>query len=174
MMITPRSSYRPFQRLALFGVLLIISSGAQSHPPSIQIEVMASRTSWSDKEFAGHAFMCISIPLSSGIKEDCFGFYPRDGVKGIIGGPGITNSEFAKNASRFSRVTISMKRPIADEGRRQILRLIDDWNAREYNLTHQSCIDFVNTVAKTLGWRTPPRIQTDLPATFLKKLVDAN
>lgn len=143
-------------------------------PPSIQVEVMASEVSWSNQEFVGHAFMCISIPLSSGIKEDCYGFYPRNTVAGLIGGPGLTASEANKNPSRFSRITISYKRPITDEQRRAILKLVDEWNTHEYRLTNQSCIDFVNSVAQKLEWKTPPRVATDLPEAFLRKLVEAN
>jgi hypothetical protein len=79
-----------------------------------------------------------------------------------------------RNPSRFSRVTVSIKKPISDADRRSVLKLTDDWNKKKYDLTDQSCIDFVNSVGKLLGWNTPPRVSTDLPETFLKKLVDAN
>jgi hypothetical protein len=141
---------------------------------SIQLEVMASRTSWTNAEFVGHAFMCIAIPISTGIKEDCFGFYPRKGGKAFIGGPGVVNSEFQKNPRRFSRVTVSFKRPISEDQRRQIISMIDGWNSKDYNLTHRNCIDFVNSIAQMLGWRTPTRVPTDLPETYLRKLVEAN
>jgi hypothetical protein len=156
-------------------LLCVNAVSRTSPPPSVQIEVMASEVSWTNQEFVGHAFICISIPVNSGIKEDCYGFYPKtNSVAGFIGGPGLTDSEFNRNPSRFSRVTVSYKRPITDEQRRAILKLVDEWNTHAYKLTNQSCIDFVNSVAQKLEWKTPPRVVTDFPETFLKKLVKAN
>jgi len=158
--------------VSLFGV----NAASTTPPPTpIQVELMASEVSWTNQEYVGHAFMCISIPLNSGIKEDCYGFYPKtNSVVGFIGGPGLTDSEFDRKPSRFSRVTVSYKKPITDEQRRAILKLVDEWNTKAYNLTDQSCLDFVNSVAQKLKWKTPPRVATDLPETFLKKLVAAN
>ena len=142
---------------------------------SIKIEFMASDVSWVEQEYVGHAFMCISIPLNSGIKEDCFGFYPRSNSPlAFIGGPGVTVSEFEKKPSRFSRITLSIKKPITEDQRRAILKLVNDWNSGNYNLRNQSCIDLVDSAARTLGWTTPPRVASDLPERYLKKLSDAN
>src|SRR5258708_37814388 len=92
--------------VALYVTLFSSGYADTASPPPIQIEFMASATSWTNNEYVGHAFLCISIPLNSGIKEDCYGFYPRSSSpKGFIGGPGVTVSEFQKNPSRFSRVT---------------------------------------------------------------------
>lgn len=71
-------------------------------------------------------------------------------------------------------MTVSYKKPITEEQRRAILKLVDEWNTKAYNLTDQSCIDFFNSVTQKLNWKTPPRVATDLPETFLKKLVAAN
>jgi hypothetical protein len=168
--------------LALVGCVLLMATGYSSPvptlpepPPPIQVEFMASETSWTKQEYVGHAFMCISIPLNSGVKEDCYGFYPRvNSLSGYVGGPGVAVSEFQKNPSRFSRVNVSIKKPITDEQRRAILKLVNEWNSKKYDLTDQSCIDFVNTIAQKLNWRTPKREATDLPETYLKKLADAN
>ena len=52
----------------------------------INLEIMASRVSTIKGEFTGHAFMCIALLLNSGIKEDCYGFYPKtDNIKGYVG-----------------------------------------------------------------------------------------
>lgn len=144
-------------------------------PPPIQIQFMASTTSWTNAEYVGHAFMCISIPLNAGVKEDCFGFYPKPGGRfAFVGGPGVTEPEFVKKPSRFSRVTVSVKNSITEEQRRRVLKLTNAWNAKTYDLTDQSCIDFVNSIAQALSWATPDRVSTDLPETFLRKLADAN
>ncbi len=90
--------------------------------------------------------MVISTRVGNGSKEDAFGFFPHPSYpsRAIIGGPsGAVSSEFVKDASRFSRVTVSMQRPISDAQRRTILNHIDQWNARDYKLTSESCIDFV-------------------------------
>jgi hypothetical protein len=141
---------------------------------SVQVELMAATASWEAGEI-GHAFMCISIPVGSGIKEDCYGFYPRVPGKAVVFGPGVVASEpTAEHITRFSRIAVSFKRPISDEQRRQIIKMTDAWNSRDYNFTSQNCIDFVDSIAHLLGWTTPPRVATDLPVTYLKKLVDAN
>jgi hypothetical protein len=140
----------------------------------IEIQLMAARPSWSDNEFVGHAFLCVIVHMNSGTKEDCFGFYPLEGGAGFIGGPGEVAAEFQKNPARFSRITVSMRRPITEEQRRRVYAMINEWNSKSYHLTHQSCNDFVNAVAQMLGWKVPPRVGTDFPETFLGKLRDAN
>jgi hypothetical protein len=157
--------------------IVIIAFLSFANTPStqqIQVEFMASKLSWGAREFVGHAFMCISVPVGAGIKEDCYGFYPKEGGKGVIQGPGVINPEFQKNPARFSRVTVSIKKPITLEQRRQILTMVDEWDTKDYDLIDQNCNDFINSIAQALGWNTPPRDRTDLPETFLKKLKEAN
>jgi len=159
--------------------ILVIAFFSSAIPAFAQheVEFMAARPSWADSEFVGHAFMVISTRVANGSKEDAFGFYPRksDSSSATIGGPsGIVESEFTKNPARFSRITNSMRRPITDEERRTLIDTVNEFNRRDYRLTNQSCIDFVNTAAQKLGWNTPPRESTDLPTTFLSKLEAAN
>jgi hypothetical protein len=139
----------------------------------ITVEFMAAKPSWTNHEFVGHAFLCIHVPTRSGIKEDCFGFYPKDGV-GIIGGPGTVISEFERNPSRFSRVTVSVTKTISLEQRQGLYKVIKDWNAHHYQFTDPNCIDFVVAAASAIGMHAPPRAGTQLPADYLKKLKDAN
>lgn len=156
----------------LFAVFLGRTISAQS----IQVEFVASNVSWTNSEYTGHAFMCIILPTGSGPKEDCYGFYPRNsGIKGFIGGPGVVQSEFQKKPSRFSRITTSIrKNSISEDQRRAILKLVNDWNNKNYDLTNQSCIDFVAAVAKEINWEVPSREATELPETYLNKLKYAN
>jgi hypothetical protein len=159
--------------LSVLAFHAVRSADAVGAPP-MTVELMAAKPSWVDKQFVGHAFLCLAVPVGSGVKEDCFGFYPVGG-KAFIGGPqGIVQSEFVKSPTRFALVTISLKKPITDQQRREVYRMIKDWNSKQYHLTHQSCIDFVDSVARTLDWHTPPRVPTDLPEAYLTKLVNAN
>src|SRR6266849_1412697 len=88
----------------------------------ITLEVMGLRTSWADKEFTGHAFLCIALDLQSGIKEDCYGFYPTgSGATAAIAGSGGLSSEFTRNPTRFSRVDASVKKTITPDQRRVVL-----------------------------------------------------
>lgn len=156
-------------------MLLGLSQVDTMEAETLGIQFMASETSWTDGEFVGHAFICLSVYLNSGIKEDCFGFYPREGEKKpFIGGPGVVKSEFQKNPNRFSRISVSFTTPISYVQRGQIIGMIDEWNSKNYDLTNQSCIDFVNSIAKALNLITPTRSATDLPVTYLRNLSNVN
>src|SRR3954470_18399768 len=41
----------------------------------------------------GHAFLCMRYMLKQGVKEDCWGFYPKNALAYVYG-PGIVDSEF--------------------------------------------------------------------------------
>lgn len=141
----------------------------------ILLELMASRVSVVNGEFTGHAFMCIELLLNNGIKEDCYGFYPKiDNIHGYIGGPGVVQSEFQKNPDRFSRVEQSIKKPLSPAQRGKILGLVNDWDKTNYSLTQQQCVDFIRSVAAAAGLKLPPRDGTDFPTDFLKKLKALN
>lgn len=141
----------------------------------ITLELMASKVSTINGEFTGHAFMCLALLLNSGIKEDCYGFYPRENtVKGYIGGPGVVDGEFQKNPSRFTRITQSLTILISDGQRRTILGLVNEWNTKNYDLTRQQCVDFVRAVATAAGLKVPPRNTTDFPVDLLTKVKNLN
>ncbi|HEX8213766.1 MAG TPA: hypothetical protein VF584_26605 [Longimicrobium sp.] len=144
-------------------------------PPPLSIELMGARPSWTNAQYVGHAFMCISVPTNVGPREDCLGFYPSPTAdKAYIGGPGVTSSEFQQAPGRFSLVTVSLRRTITADQRTAIYRMMDDWNRRQYRLLDSSCIDFVASVAQTIGMATPPRIATELPEAYLRRLKTAN
>ena len=141
----------------------------------ITLQIMASRVSTINGEYTGHAFMCIALLLNSGIKEDCYGFYPKaDNIKGYIGGPGVINSEFHKKPSRFSRVDQSLIVPISESQRRAILGLVNDWDSKNYDLTKQHCVDFIRSVAVAAGLKVPDRVGSDFPADLVAKLKTLN
>jgi hypothetical protein len=162
-----------FKKEMLILVALLVSVVffvGQGMAQEIRVEFMASDVSWTNSEYTGHAFMCISITTNTGIKEDCYGFYPKEGSKGFIGGDGVIEEEFKKNPSRFSRIGISLRKRINENIRVEILKLVNDWNNKPYDLTDQSCIDFVVAVLKLTNWTLPARNLTETPRDYLKKV----
>jgi len=156
-------------RLVASAVLLLFAIPAKAQ---YEIEFMAP-PSWSDAESFGHAFMIISTPVGNGIKEDSYGFYSV-GTKGVIIAPGVIKSEFTENPRRFSRISVSIRGPITVAQRREVLKLVAEWNEKYYSLPARNCIDFVHAVASCLGWRVPPRDRFESPATYLRRLKALN
>ncbi|MBD2745786.1 hypothetical protein IC232_03655 [Microvirga sp. BT688] len=162
---------RPFLAiLCLLTGLVGAGKEAASAPGDIFVEFYGSQVSWTSAEYVGHAFTCIALHLNNGIKEDCYGFYPKQGGKGLIDGPGIIKSELKENPTRFSRISTTVKAKISEEQRRQILALANDWNARGYTLTDSNCIDFVHDAAGKIGLKRPDRSSFQLPAAYLQEL----
>jgi hypothetical protein len=160
-------------------LMLLVAFCALGYPAAaadeIYLELMASRVSIINGEFTGHAFMCIELLLNNGVKEECYGFYPKaDNIKGYIGGPGVIQSEFQKKPDRFSRVDQSVKAKITIEQRSKILGIVNNWDKADYSLTKQQCVDFINSVAIAAGLKTPPRNTTDFPLDYLIKLKSMN
>src|SRR6516162_6712686 len=89
--------------------LVVLTFSAAAAPGDIMLELMASPAKFTDSLSLGHAFFCVEYQLNSGIKEDCFVFYPKTTSGMFVGGPGVTNSEFQKNPQRFSNVVSSYK-----------------------------------------------------------------
>jgi hypothetical protein len=137
---------------------------------SIQVELMASNVSWDQGEYVGYGFMNLIIPTANGaLREDYFGFFPKPGgTKGFIGGPGIAEPAYQKKPTRFPRITVSIRKKITLDQYKAIIRMTNDWNAKNYDLTNQSCIDFVASVAKEVNWLIPGRV--DLPEAYLNQL----
>src|SRR5690242_12658216 len=143
-----------FNKLLALATLLIVSGlvSGEANAQDLHVEFAASDISWTHSEYTGHAFMCLIVNTNTEPKEDCYGFYPKDGSKGFIGGPGVVQSEFRKNPTRYSRLVKSIRKRITEDQRRGVLRLVNDWNTKNYDLTDQSCIDFVASVAKEINW----------------------
>jgi hypothetical protein len=158
---------------ALAAAVITGSVGQCAAQGPITVEFMAAKPSWTNHEFVGHAFLCVRIPTRQGIKEDCFGFYSKDGV-GVIAGPGKVVSEFERNPSRFSRITVSVTKAISPEQRGRLYQVIRDWNAQHYQFMDPNCIDFVVAAATAIGMHAAPRADTQLPEVYLRKLKDAN
>jgi hypothetical protein len=160
----------------LVAVLSVSGLAARTGAPGeISLTLMASTSSWADQEFVGHAFMCIGYHLNSGIQESCYGFYPRlAGPGAFVGGPGVSLSEFLRNPSRFSRVTVSVTRVISEAQRRAVLAEVNRWNQQDYRLVTSNCINFVDAVARAGGLTSPGTRPSEMPAAYLGRLKTAN
>ncbi len=120
----------------------------------------------------GHAFVCISYHLSSGIKEDCFGFYPASsGNEAVIGGDSL-NDEFQKNPDRFSNVSWSLKKKLGSTQRQSFFQIVNDANSRTFSLTKYNCGDFVFDAVQAIGWSNVSKGL--LPEPYVRDLVVVN
>lgn len=162
---------RPVVLALVAAWLLLLPGPARAAPGDIMLEIMGAEVSWANREYVGHAFLCIALHLNSGIKEDCYGFYPASTTAvGRVSGPGVVSGEVGRNPTRFARVGAAAKRTITEDQRRAVLRAIDGWNARNYNLTDTNCIDLVHEVAGVVGMRRPDRGATQLPLAYVREL----
>lgn len=150
--------------------------GAQSdRDGSYQLVFMGAQVAYESREFVGHAFACLQIRVGIGMKEECFGFYPRaDSALAFIGSAGMTDEETRRNPTRFSRIGKSLTVGISAAEMRSVRSAVKNWNGRRYSLTHQNCIDFIGSMAQAVGLRVPPRVRTEFPVHFVTALADAN
>jgi hypothetical protein len=183
-------------RFLLLTVLLgasVVTAPAQA-PPSISVQFVSrgmqptlheiARGDFSHEPSTGHIFMIVSVPTLHGPKEEAYGFYPKgDSLTGLIKGPGLTRSEYRcgsnddcdpsnyqKLLKRMSESDASVRIPITEEDRRKIIGEVETWNHKEYRLTTDNCIDFVNAVVKDLGYPTPDRHPLQKPDKYLEEL----
>ncbi|MBS0642932.1 MAG: hypothetical protein JSS43_23965 [Proteobacteria bacterium] len=151
------------------------TSGLVEISSNIQLEIMASPAGFAQGPSLGHAFMCIEMLLNQGIKEDCFGFYPKNGGTELaVGGPGVVNNEFDKNPVRFSNIIASGKWPLSINLRASILAAINNYDTGHYALTDANCIDFIDAIARIAGLKTPSRSPLQTPAKYVQGLVQMN
>ncbi|MBY3575464.1 hypothetical protein HFN65_31490 [Rhizobium laguerreae] len=156
---------------------LQLSAPARAAPGDIYAEIMAvpSGSSISGQEWfaTGHAFICISLHLNSGIKEDCYGFYSVGNTieEVLVGGSDLLD-EFNETPSKWANINWSFKKKISVQQRLDLLRLIDAANIRDYQLFKYNCGDFVYDVVQKLGWENTAKGL--LPDTYVRDLVAKN
>lgn len=161
--------------IALMIFVLGMDAHALAAPGDIVVEFMASSVGWADGPSLGHAFACLALHLSSGVKEDCYGFYSKaGGADMFVGGPGVVANEFRKNPDRFAQITASAQQTIDTDRRRAVLAAIDDFNSRTYKLTETNCVALVDRVAKAAGMKSPPVAATTTPAAYVRALAALN
>lgn len=166
----------PIAVLSTALTVMLVAQTSRADPGDIYVDIMSSSTSWANNSAFGHAFLCISYHLNSGIKEECFGFYSRaTGAAMLIGGPGtLDNEAMAKRPDRFAEITASVAVKMDEARRKRVFQLTNDWNAKSYKLTDSNCIDFVHAVAGELGLKRPDRSKTQTPTAYVSGLKSLN
>lgn len=149
-----------------------LGCGTVSAAPGDIYAEIAARPAFTSWNTFGHAWVCIAHHLNSGIKEDCYGFYPSNTAgEGIIGGSDLAN-EFKKDPAKIGLASWSMRKKITVSQYRSFQGLVNEYNGRRWTATSDHCGDFVRAAAARFGWSAPPR-QT-LPSPWVKSLVAAN
>ena len=149
--------------------VIVLAQGLAAGEPSIQF--MATGANWSDGSFTGHAFVCIQLPTNSGIKEDCFGFYPRT-AGSIFGGPGVVDSEFdftAHPPCRFANIQVSVAKTITVAQRQRVLTVINGWD-KHFTFNASNCVSLANAVAAAVGLNHPTDTSYTSPVQYVQKL----
>lgn len=166
----------PNSLLILVALMIGVNSPAYAQQEPVIVQIMAADANWADKSFTGHAFICIQLKLSNGIKEDCYGFYPKNAAAAVVGGPGVVDSEldFDKHPpTRFGNVRISVTKGVSLEARMKILGLIKGWR-KDFALTAVNCVAFANAVADLAGLRTPASTNSITPVGYVMQLRSLN
>lgn len=164
----------------LIGALasLALPAVAVANPGDLYLHFYSSKYSWENKSITGHAFLCVAYHLNSGIKEECFGFYPKGGgLDMLIGGPGVADNEaLMKKPNRFNpgELTGEVSVKVTDTQLKATYKTLNEWNAKNYKLTNSNCISFVNAVAAGAGLKTPEQVGGMLPTTYLSELKKLN
>ena len=142
------------------------SAPALAQDKPITITFMARPADDSDLTF-GHAFFCIAVPLQTGSKEDCFGFYAKDMIK-VFDGPGLIASDL--KPENMAGVTTSLKHRISEQTRQNVYATIRRWAGSDYKLLVNNCGDFLYDVAKTAGLAVPDRSSVTFPVAYVNGL----
>lgn len=161
-------------KLLLHAVLVgLIAFPLSSHaaPGDIFVEIMAEPTQpqWLRP---GHAFACVVYHLNTGIKEECYGFYPRPGPNDVIVGAPALSGEFRRDPKRFSRISWSFKRQVSSSELQRFFDLVARVEAGSYELFLNNCGDFVHDVVTSIGWKNT--YKGLLPEPYVKGVVAAN
>lgn len=174
-MLCNRFRNRFLNVIAVAGIFLWPLASAVAAEGEVYMTIFGAKISWSDKEYVGHSFLCISLHTNIGPKEDCFGFYPRNNTALMfIGTPGATNSEFIKNPRRFSKVETSVEIKVSKKERSDIMTLADSWNKKSYSFIDQNCINFVEAVLRLTTANVPKRVKFKSPGEYVKELARLN
>ena len=163
---------------AIPSLLLLIAAlvaPAHAQPRTVTLQFMAPDANWTDRNFTGHAFICIQTRAGSVVSDDCFGFFVRKSGKALVGGPGVVDPEFdfSKNRpARSGEVKATFTTPIAAARRQRLLAFIRGFD-RDFSLTPANCLSFANGVAKLAGLETPGSTP-QTPVQYLNELRTLN
>lgn len=135
-------------------------------PDEYKLTLLARPESILSDKSPGHTFFCITAMLSSGPKEECFGFYPTG--HGYFGDPGTLNNEFTR--ASIQAVTESLELKMTPETRAAVYATIKQWAGADYHIALNNCGDFVFAVAKAAGMDLPQRSEVTRPVDFVRAL----
>src|SRR3954463_15177569 len=96
-------------------------------PGEIDFKIFASKHSWTDKEWSGHAFMAIVLYKRASAKEERYGFFPDSAGLSRIYGPGVLMQE-THSLTRFSRIRSTAAKLIDESKRCAIISNVNKWN----------------------------------------------
>jgi len=119
--------------------------------------------------FSGHAFIIVEHRLNATIKEEAFGFYPLEGGKGQLKGPGMlrglnrcsaaddcSKPKYADELSSMADVVVSERVRVTEDQLRSIYKVFDRWATKDFSLTDSNCVSFLSDVLKAAGYDPPP------------------
>ena len=119
-------------------------------------------------------YIVLSYRTSISVKEQVYGFYPKDGGRGQVRGPGLltaenrctgseecSRSDYAKKVRQLGDVVTSTALPIDFKQQRKIFEVINKWNAHPFDLVDSNCVTFISEVFAATGY-TPPAMSLSL------------
>lgn len=128
----------------------------------------AEKEPYGDRSPVGHTYIIVNIKTASGIKQQSYGFYPTDGGKGKIKGPGLLTAEdrclpsddcgkeeYASKLGQLADVVTSTTIPVSDAQLRKVYTTIENWNRKPFDLIDSNCVSFVSDVVKSIGYSAP-------------------
>lgn len=139
-------------------------------PGDIVVEIMASPANYITT--FGHAYFCVGHILSSGIKEDCYGFYPDPSSDAVFVGGSNLADQFKEDPTRMANVSWSFKKKITQKQLQDLGRFIAAADTIPYKYTKYNCGDLVHDLVASLGWRNVTK--GVLPEPYVRNLYAAN
>ena len=143
-------------------IFLLTTASIGQKTPQYTLEINSNGL-YLSKLTLGHAFMVIKVRTDHGFKEDAFGFYsdpparPQDLPRLVIGTRGALHHEFDRNPERFAKIEESIEIPITYDQRKEIYKVVNEWNNHHYSLLDENCIKFVDQVVEKTGVPIPDR-----------------
>ncbi len=164
----------------IYGIITLLANSDQVEKP-VRIQILARGLSLKPLSLTGHIFMLVTVNTTSGPASEAYGFYPRNGGRGMIKGPGLLKSEYRCSGlddckasqdtiAKLARDSDSVTFRISLRELRTVMHDVNQWNSANFDLTQHNCIDFVRTIVNDLGFETPPRSQLQYPRTYFNRL----
>jgi hypothetical protein len=164
--------------LAALAVVAVCTAHAQKRAHAIKLTIGATGWHHNGQPMSSappvYPFMCMTSHLRE-TEDECWGFRRRDekntaGIYGI----GITNSEFSlMHDFRFTNIQAAVGKPVTFEQEKQVMSLVNSWDAKRPELTMENCLQLINEIAKTAGFKAPDKPGAN-PDQYLQQLRQDN